>query len=45
VVLAGAVFLMAGFVVSNTMNSVYALGLIALSCPIYFARMLIGRAR
>jgi APA family basic amino acid/polyamine antiporter len=45
VVLAGAVFLMAGFVISNTMNSIYALGLIALSGPIYVARTVIAKAQ
>jgi APA family basic amino acid/polyamine antiporter len=44
-VLAGAVLLLAGWGIGNTMNTLYALALIALSCPIYFARMLIGRAR
>jgi APA family basic amino acid/polyamine antiporter len=45
VVLAGAVFLMAGFVIGNTMNSAYALGLIALSGPIYLARTFIGKTQ
>jgi APA family basic amino acid/polyamine antiporter len=35
IALIGAIVLMAGFVISNTMNSIYALGLIAASYPLY----------
>ncbi len=45
VVLVGAIVLMAGFVVSNTINSLYALGLIALSWPLYLAIRAAKRAR
>jgi len=43
VVLVGAVLLMIGFVISNTANSVYALGLIALSWPLYLAIRILKR--